>query len=78
LWFWSFVYVFVCVRACLHAISRVPAWRSVNFLLNFFVILATPHSLLSVILFVLFDVVLLLIKHLIIGVFCVICCVLSC
>ena len=70
--------MFVCVHACLHAISRVPAWRSVNFLLNFFVILATPHSLLSVILFVLFDVVLLLIKHLIIGVFCVICCVLSC
>ena len=80
------MYVFVCVclcvcvsvRACLHAISRVPEWRRVKLLLNFFVILATPHSLLSVIIFVSFDVVLLLIKHLIIWGFCAICYVFSC
>ena len=58
-------------------INRVPAWQRVILLLNFSVSLATPQTLLSIILFVLFDVIQ-RIKQPIIRMFCVICYVLSC
>ena len=45
----------VCVLV--RDISLVSAWRRVILLLYFSLILATPHGLLSVIVFVLFDVV---------------------